>query len=63
MPEDFKGKQKAAKKPLDDAVGADAISKCLGTWAKEMKKAQGEVLNVAVLGVANVRVIEHRSLP
>ncbi|KAK1222106.1 hypothetical protein PQX77_015030 [Marasmius sp. AFHP31] len=53
IPEDVKGKQKAPKKPVEDAVGVDAISKCLGDWAKEMKKGEGEVLNVAVVGVAN----------
>ncbi|KAL0066047.1 hypothetical protein AAF712_006875 [Marasmius tenuissimus] len=53
IPEDVKGKQKASKKPVEDAVGVDAISKCLGDWAKEMKKGEGEVFNVAVVGVAN----------
>ncbi|KAJ8095143.1 hypothetical protein PM082_010365 [Marasmius tenuissimus] len=53
IPEDVKGKQKAPKKPVEDAVGVDAISKCLGDWAKEMKKGEGEVFNVAVVGVAN----------
>ncbi|KAF8966516.1 hypothetical protein BDZ97DRAFT_1808256 [Flammula alnicola] len=52
QPQVKKGKGKAPKIPLDDAVGADSIIACLAHWAKEKKGDQP--LTVAVVGVTNV---------
>lgn len=46
-----KGKAKVSN---DDALGAESLLACLAQWAKE--KEGEEALNVAVVGVANVRL-------
>ncbi|KIK65687.1 hypothetical protein GYMLUDRAFT_56349 [Collybiopsis luxurians FD-317 M1] len=50
IPSNQKGKGKA-KDPVDDALGADAILKCLNKWASEKKG--DEPFTVAVVGVTN----------
>jgi hypothetical protein len=45
-----KGKAKVSN---NDAIGAESVLNCLSQWAKGK---EGEALNVAVVGVANVRV-------
>ena len=47
-----KGKAKVSS---NDALGAESVLKCLSHWAKE--KPGEEALNVAVVGVANVRLL------
>lgn len=47
-----KGKAKISK---DDALGAESVLKCLSHWAKE-KEGDGALI-VAVVGVANVRLL------
>lgn len=47
-----KGKAKISN---DDALGAESVLNCLSRWAKE--KEGEEPLNVAVVGVANVRLL------
>lgn len=46
-----KGKAKVSN---SDAIGAESVLNCLSQWAKE--KEGEEALNVAVVGVANVRL-------
>lgn len=47
-----KGKAKVSN---DDALGAESVLKCLSHWAKE--KEGEKALNVAVVGIANVRLL------
>ena len=47
-----KGKAKVSN---NDALGAESVLNCLSHWAKE--KEGEEALNVAVIGVANVRLL------
>jgi nuclear GTP-binding protein len=49
----IKDKEKA-KVSNNDAIGAESVLNCLSQWAKE--KEGEEALNVAVVGVANVRL-------
>ena len=53
----IKGKRKV-KIPVDDALGAEQLLKCLSQWAKERKKGE-EALTVAVVGIANVPLFPH----
>jgi hypothetical protein len=43
------------KEPSDDAWGLDAVCTLLGSWARE--KTSDGPLHVAVVGLANVRLL------
>jgi hypothetical protein len=49
-----------SKEPSDDAWGLDAVSALLGHWAQE--KTSDGLLHVAVVGLANVRLLNVFSL-